>query len=151
MMYISIALTMLALVAGTFLLARTKTEAMGKFSQWISYAVIFISIGMLLCEIGRTGLRLMHRDGYGDAQRHPMGMMEYCPPEMCGGVPCMVPRGGRGMNCCNMGMHGGNGEMDCHHGGMGHEKGETKGKCCEDMEGMGKNQHESGDSAGKDR
>jgi len=148
-MYISIALTMLALVAGTFLLARTKTEAMGKFSQWIAYAVIIISIGMLLCEIGRTGMRLMHRGGYEDMPGHHMGMMQYCPPENCGGVPCMVPMG-RGMNCCGMGMqggmHDGKGEMDCHEGSMEH----GKGKCCEDMEGMGKNQHENRDSSGKD-
>ena len=108
MMYISIALTMLALIAGTHLLSKSKTEAMGSFTRWIAYGVIAISIGMLLCELGLTGMRIMNHDGDRNMQRHHMGMMQYCPPEMCGGVACMMPIGKEGMKCC-MGMMGGKG------------------------------------------
>ena len=139
MMYISIALTLLALVAGIHLLSKSKTEAMGNFARWIAYAVIIISIGMLLCELGRTGMRMMHRGGHGDMERHHMGM-QYCPPEMCGGVACWMPMGRGGMNCCGMGMQGGmhcgKGEMDCCKGDMDHCKGESKGKCCEEGSDM---------------
>ena len=132
MMYIAISLTLLALVAGTHLLSKSKTEAMGNFARWIAYAVIIISIGMLLCELGRTGMRMMHRGGDGEMKGHHMGMMQYCPPEMCGGVACMVPMGRGGMDCCNMGMRGSKGDMGCCKSDVDCCKGESKGKCCEE-------------------
>ena len=67
MMYISISLTLLAMTAGAHLLAKSKTDNMGNFTKWIAYAVLVISIGMLLCELGRTGMRMMHRGEIGRA------------------------------------------------------------------------------------
>ena len=115
-------------------------RSMGNFTKWIAYAVLVISIGMLLCELGRTGMRMMHRGGPEDMPGHHMGMMQYCPPEMCGGVSCMIPMGRGGMNCCGMGMMGGK-DMDCCKGDMDHCKGESKGKCCEEGEGIEKGGH----------
>lgn len=128
MMYIAISLTLLALVAGTHLLVKSKAEAMGKFARWIAYSVVIISIGMLLCELGRTGMGIMNCGDHCEMKGHHMGM-QYCPPEMCGGVACMIPVGGGGMNSCKgsvggAGMHCCKKDMDCC-------KGESKGKCCE--------------------
>ena len=127
MMYIAIALTMLSLVAGVHLLAKSKTNAMGKFSEWMAYAVIVLSIGMLLCELGRTGMGIIRHGDDGYMRGHHMGMMEYCPPEMCGGVACMMPVGHRGMR--------GNSGMDCCKEGMGSCKGGGKSSCHDDMDG----------------
>jgi hypothetical protein len=142
MCFIAVALLLLALVAGTHLLSKSKSENRGKFSEWVAYAVIIVSILMLLCQLCMCTMRMMHRGDRHEMREHHMGMMQYCPPEMCGGVPCMMPMGRGGMNCCRMGgnmhgckMEGGmKGEMDCCKGEMKHGGEEHKGKCCDEME-----------------
>ncbi len=137
MLYIAVALTMLALVAGVLLLSKSKTDAMGAFAKWVSYAVIVISIGMLLCELGRCAMMCMHHERM-EIREHGMRGIMYCPPEMCGGRACMMPMGRGGMNCCGMGsgMNGCNmgGGMNGCKGEMEHCKEGGKGKCCHEME-----------------
>ena len=129
MLYIAIALTLLALMAGVLMLWKVKTDAMGGFAKWMSYLVIVTCLGMFICEIGQCCVRMAHcrhdmEGGYG----------------MCGGGGCYM-----GGGCCMMGGHG--------HGMMKKDE-----KCCEeemegcemdhgdDHEGAGHHEHMEADS-----
>jgi len=128
MLYIAIALTLLALMGGVLLLWKVKSDAMGAFAKWMAYLTIVISLGMLLCEIGQSCIRAMHCRGSEMGGHHGMRGMQYCPPEMCGGQACYIPAGG----CC---MKGG-GQMECG------DKME-----CGDEHGKGGHDHEHGEGA----
>lgn len=113
MILTSIALSLLALVAGMYLLDKTKKEALGKFFNFISWLVIVASLLILLCALTRCVWRMSCRPYMGSS-------MEMCRPGMTGDDCCMPMRGHKGMTreeCCDemMGgkkMRGGCGDME---------------------------------------
>jgi len=113
MLYIAISLTLLTLMAGALLLWKTKTDSMGNLARWVSYVVIILSIGMLVCQLSRAGRMMMHAGEMREMREH--AMME----------GNMMHDHGKRMDCC---MH--DGRMDCcmkEHGGMS----AAKDKCCD--------------------
>jgi hypothetical protein len=103
MILASIALSLLALVAGMYLLDKTKKEGLGKFYNFISWVVIVISILILLCGLTRGLMRMKHGGNYG------YGRMEMCRPGMMDDC-CMPMRGHCGKmmreECCDEMMGG---------------------------------------------
>jgi hypothetical protein len=63
MILIAFSLSLIAIVSGTFLLAKTKSEALGSFFKFISWFVIIMGFLSLIC----LGIRCMkhscHREG----------------------------------------------------------------------------------------
>jgi len=123
--YLSIAFTLLAAVAGMYLLAKTKTEALGKFFKFISWLVIIVAGLSLLCQLGRAACRMIC-------------CTDMCPPsENC--MPDMMEKHGhmKGMNGdCK--MHSGCCEMsreECCSGSHCDEMKGSHGKCCDEMAG----------------
>jgi hypothetical protein len=112
MILIAISFSLLALVAGMYLLDKTKKEGLGNFYNVISWIVIVVSILTLLCSLTRGCMRMM--------DRHHMERMERCGPGMMGGDYCMPMRGHHDMmreDCCDEMMgsekkHGGCGDME---------------------------------------
>ena len=89
--HLSLSLTLLALVAGMYLLAKTKKEELGNFFRWISYFVIASSLICFACC-------LCHGLCGAWCRSHcPDGGMEEC-------------RGGMGMDC----GHGGGMRIEKH-------------------------------------
>ena len=112
MILIAISFSLLALVAGMYLLDKTKKEGLGKFYSFISWLVIVISMLVLLSSLTWEVCRMSCRP-------YMEGSMEMCGPGMMGGDDCCMYKGGRG---CMMDEER-CGEM------MG--KGKMKDKCCE--------------------
>ena len=112
MILVATSLALLALVAGMYLLDKTKKEGLGSFFSFISWLVIVVSILTLLCALSRGGMKM--RKGHKECE------MEMCGPGMMGGDCCMHMRGHHGgmmrEDCCKgMGggmMRGGCGEME---------------------------------------
>jgi hypothetical protein len=137
-LYISIAFTLIAMVAGLYLLAKAKAEGLGKLFSITAYAVIIIAGLSLLCQLGRSAMHMACRSGI-------------CPPsENC--MPGMmhkeiIMRGPHG----ECGMHAGcRDEEECcesrscsdemgEGGGMHHGCAEMRGHgdCCKHGEGKG--------------
>lgn len=116
MILISIALSLLALVAGMYLLDKTKKEGLGKFFKFISWLVIVASMLILLCALTRGVWRMSCRNSMGNS-------MEMCRPGMMGDDCCMPMRGHKGMTreeCCDE-MMGGD-KMRSHCGDMEEEE-----------------------------
>ena len=105
-----VSFTLLALIAGMFLLAHTKKDNLGGFFKFISWFVIVSSIVMMVYAISANSCRLMMRCKMG------------CDKEMM-------------MGKC--GMHGPEGMMGCcgHDGMMGGCDKEKMG-CCDKEKGM---------------
>lgn len=121
-----ISLTLIAIVAGMLLLAKTQKDNLGTIYKVISYFVIITAFFSFLAGIG-CGLVSMVHCVKGAGGCSPIGKSQM----MQGG--CM---GGGGGSCMMMnpgGMHGMSG-MGCEMKGMRCEK---KGMCCE-MKGMNK-------------
>jgi len=62
-LYLSIAFTLLAAIAGLYLLAKTRTENLGKFFVVCSWIIILVAGLSLLCQLGRGTLRMACRTG----------------------------------------------------------------------------------------
>ena len=107
-------LALLAIVAGMYLLAKTKKEELGKLFKWVSYIVVICGFLCLACLLGQGIVHLSCRTGI-------------CGPERCHGMG-MMPGGPH----CGMGMEGGM----CAPMGGGCMKG-MQG-CCKGHEGMGR-------------
>ena len=114
MILTSISLSLLALVAGMFLLDKTKKEGLGKFFSFISWLVIVVALLILLCSLSRGVWRMSCRHYMG-------GSLEMCRPRMMDEDCCMPMRGRGGM-------------MDEDHCGGMMGKGKMKDNCCEEME-----------------
>ena len=108
MILISIALSLLALVAGMYLLDKTKKEGLGKFFSFISWLVIVVAILTLLCSLARGGMKM---------RRHHMEERMECHRGMMGGGDCCMPMGG----------HKGMMREDCFDEKMGGDK--MRGHC----------------------
>lgn len=104
--HLSIALTLLAIIAGMFLLAKTRTESLGKLFSFISYAIIFVAGLSLACQLTSGVCRMACRtSGSG---------------EQCEGMSnCSEMKHGRGHGDCCKGGEGKSGCME--RGGEGHE------------------------------
>ncbi|MBK5285785.1 MAG: hypothetical protein JJE25_10320 [Bacteroidia bacterium] len=115
MILISISFSLLALVAGMFLLDKTKKEGLGKFYNFISWLVIIASLLTLMSSLTRGVIRM-------SCQHHMERSMEMCHPGMMGGGDCCMPMRGHRMGmmrdgCCEDKMgrgktHGGYGDME---------------------------------------
>src|SRR5260221_10294914 len=98
MLYISISITLFALLGGMYLLAKTKKEMLGKFFTWISYLIIVVSLLVLICQCTRGVMRMVyHNRGYYES-------------ENC----CMMREGGMWHGRCVMHFNG------CNIGGGGY-------------------------------
>ena len=81
-------LSLLALVAGAFLLAKTRKDELGTAFKWLSYFVIFYSLTIFVCSAAHDLASCM-------------GCKKACPAmSSCEGNSDCVPRGG------SMGGHG---------------------------------------------
>jgi ABC-type nickel/cobalt efflux system permease component RcnA len=135
--YFSIAFTLLAAVAGMYLLAKAKTENLGKFFNIVSYLIVIVAGLSLLCQLTRGVCRMACRTGICPPSEHCMpGMMihkEINMHGMSGG--CAMNSGcGEEERCCESKGHcegmSGCCEMKCSHG--------QGGECCKDgNEGKG--------------
>jgi len=81
---IGIAVLLLSLTAGTFLLAKTKKEDLGTFYRVISWFVIVFSVLLIACSVIRCIVGRQHRMNHnqGEMMRHRMmsegmGMREH--------------------------------------------------------------------------
>ena len=147
--YLSIAFTLLAGVAGMYLLAKTRTESLGKFFSFVAYTVIVIAGLSLLCQLGRAACWMACGTGICTPSENCMpGMMIHKEIRMHGMNGCQEDEDaeccdqsghGEGMNgCCEMkGGHGrvnkdSEGKQGCMHDeekeehGMKMDSGKTK-------------------------
>src|SRR5437016_13932943 len=62
-LYLSIAFTLFAIVAGMYLLAKTKAENLGRFYSIVAWLVIVVAGFSLLCQLGRGALQMACRTG----------------------------------------------------------------------------------------
>ena len=130
MLLIATALSLLAITAGMFLLAKTQKEEFGKIFKYASYFVVSTAFLCLIC-IGARGMRHCCMGGNQECrmEKKGAGMPGACPSMMEQGESCdrmmMQKKCHKGMmkNCC------------CSKGGMCAEEGEENegeemGKCC---------------------
>lgn len=106
-------LSLLALVAGAFLLAKTRKDDLGAAFKWLSYFVIFASLTIFICSAGHDIARCMGCKG-----KSACPMMQDCE---------------KSSSCEAGGMMRGHGqcpEMSSRCGGHG-----MKGGSCEGMKG----------------
>jgi hypothetical protein len=100
---VCIATLLLSLTAGMFLLAKTKKDSLGTFHSVISWFVIVLSLGCLLC----CGMRAVMHGCCGMREEREIMMnggeegMQMCRPGM-GGPHRMMRMEMRGGNCCGM-------------------------------------------------
>ncbi len=119
-LHLSIAFSLLALVAGMYLLAKTRSENLGKLFSFISWLVVIVAGINLVCQLAWGGCMLACHTGI------------CTPSEHC--MPGMMHGGGMHSDCdemeegCGEG-HGGEmgGHRDCC---KGNEEG--KGGCMEE-------------------
>ena len=87
MILIATSLSLLAIVAGMHLLAKTKKEDLGKFFKYVSYFVIvvgFLSIacigarGIMHCRYGRGHCGMQQGCEGMEDRNCPMGMRKHC-------------------------------------------------------------------------
>lgn len=103
---VKISLALIAVIAGMFLLAKTKKEALGLFFKIVSWVVVVVGIIVFLCTFGaamRWHAMRMHEmknmhDGF--MWRHEHGDMYG--PNCCPGDMFMNEYGKDGKNCPNM-------------------------------------------------
>ncbi len=81
-MYIAVALLLLTLTAGMFLLAKSKKDNLGLFYKITSWLVIVLSTLCLICCLFRCTMGEC-RKGYGKAQCHEKMMMSSCNNDGC--------------------------------------------------------------------
>ncbi len=108
MILIAFTLSLLAIVAGMFLLAKTKSETLGKFFKFVSWFVIIMGFLCIVCLSMRCMKHCCSREeGHSDKCEHYKEM-----------------RGGEGRHC----MQGKEESGEMEEGG-GHHDGMMKG-CC---------------------
>ena len=122
--YIGISLTMLAGVAGMYLLAKTKAESLGLIFKLASWLIILLAGGLIICQVTQGFMRMCR-------PHHGMMIEKECRME---GMGSMMHHGGDWKEeCRRMGCESDD-EMECCRYMMGKEK-----ECCK---GMGKEEME---------
>lgn len=117
--YVSVAFTLIALIAGMYLLAKSKAENLGKFFTLVSYFIVIVAFLSLLCQMGRGTMMMACSTGI-------------CPPsEKC--MPGMTMHK-------EIMMRSGDGEEECfesrsHCGGMSHCCAMHHEDCCKGGDG----------------
>ena len=107
---ISLSLALLAIVAGMFLLAKTKSENLGNFYKYVSCFVIIVGFLAVICIGVRTAMRCCHksqecsmpgqRDHCEKGTMSGEGMMQSCCREKKGmGAECHKEMK---KDCCKM-------------------------------------------------
>jgi len=122
--YLSVAFTLLATVAGMYLLAKTRAEALGKFFRFVAWTVIVVSGLSLICQLGRAGCWMACSTGICTPSENCMPGMMNCHEEE-----------NDDEECCDHHGHGG-GRNNCCEMKGDHMHGEGKGGCMEE-EGHG--------------
>lgn len=128
-LYLSIAFTLLAAVAGMYLLAKAKNENLGKLFTLVAYLVIIIAGFSLLCQLGRGVCSMMYcKGGYSSSENCMPGMMMHKKIIMHGtSGECRMHSGGEEMDECCPGERCCGGMSGCDMNMRGH------GKCCDEM------------------
>lgn len=128
MMYLSICVTLLTLLAAMYFLTKVNNQNLGSFFKWITYIVIAVALLILICQLARgIGRMACHREECKTECRmegmghHKMMMMKEMRCE------------GEDMECCEE-MEG---KMH-HHKGMMDKKGEMGDSTSHDMHGDNK-------------
>ena len=115
---LQIALSILALAAGVHLLIKTKEAGLGFIYKSLSWLVVLLALGFMLCGVVRH--HRMHGHHCEMSGKCDMGRGEGACPYMKGGSDCSM----HGNSCC---MHGDKGQ--CSEGMSGCTKGEIPA-CC---------------------
>lgn len=132
--YLSIAFTLLAGVAGMYLLAKTRAEQLGKIFSIFSYLVILVALLSLVCQLGRAACWMACSSGICEPSENCMpGMMMHKRIMMHGmSGDCKMNSGCDGMEECCSSEKCGEGmrecRMECKDMKMG-----GHGKCCDEM------------------
>lgn len=86
-----------ALVAGMFLLAKSKKEALGAFFSFISWFVIAMGIGLILCGITRAFLaNCSHKSSFwGKNHFYKQSCMPHCCMMQAGKMACCMHLSGK--------------------------------------------------------
>ncbi|MDP1726304.1 MAG: hypothetical protein Q8M15_05940 [Bacteroidota bacterium] len=62
MMYLSICITLLTLLAAMYFLTKVNNQNLGSFFKWITYIVIAVALLILICQLARgIGRMACHR------------------------------------------------------------------------------------------
>ena len=105
---IAISLGLLAVVAGMFLLAKTKKEALGSFFKYVSYLVIFIGFLAVACAFSQGVCRMWCRSKQCSYDSRSAAA---CPMKMENGEG--MEKGEHKMGkCCKMGEKAGEQRQD---------------------------------------
>jgi hypothetical protein len=126
---LSIAFTLLAAVAGMYLLAKTKAEALGKFFKFISWCVIIVAGISLLCQLGWIACRMVCCTGICPPSENCMPDMMIQKHSQMNGMhgECSMHQG-----CCEM-PDCRSGREECSSSRCCDEMKESHGKCCDEM------------------
>ena len=105
MLYLTISITLLVMIAAMHLLAKARKENLGSMFTWITYIIILIATLVLICQVARGCKRMCSPKEKG---MHHMMMRGMCNEEMegCEGM------GGR-MEGCESKMKCDEGMKDC--------------------------------------
>jgi hypothetical protein len=83
-----LAISLLALLAGTLLLAKTRKEELGKFFAFISWFFIVVGFLLFIGFLGGGICRLVHHGFIGKPNCQQEMMMKGCDHGMQGGICC---------------------------------------------------------------
>lgn len=113
MLYVSMSLTMIAVIAVMYVWAKTRDSQPHAIYKWLIYLLLLIGFLILACQVSRGLMKMMcHDDNKEMHMRHHPGMMGDM--ECCPGMgmharedKCLEERAGLKKECCD--------EEDEHH------------------------------------
>lgn len=111
MLLIATSLSLLAIVAGMFLLAKSKTENLGNFFKYVSYFIVLVGFLSLVCIAGRGAMRMCGHGGGCGMNRHEGMSGRFGDRGMRDNMECQEMMSHHGIGA--MGMEG-----ECHKGMM---------------------------------
>lgn len=127
-------ISLLAILAGVLLLAKTRKDQLGKFFTFVSWFFVVVGFVLFIGFISLSVCKMSNCCRTGKAGRHQMMMMKSYPMGMEKGKSCAV--GMKDGKCCPDGMMKG---RACPSGMMGGQNCKTmmeNGKCCDKMGAM---------------
>lgn len=72
MLYVSICLTLLTLIAAMHLWAKTQKEQPNALYKWLIYLIVLVGFLILICQLTRGAMRMMHREHHGMMDKEMM-------------------------------------------------------------------------------
>ena len=73
--YSGVALTLLALVAGMYLLSKVKAEMHPAYFRWVAWIVIWVSLLLIICQLAQGIIRMSREVRHPDYRHQMPGMM----------------------------------------------------------------------------